>query len=119
MNASDLASRLYDRARDDAELVAVEAISEPPWRPFWLLHEVFVGRFVDTTNGIARIDWAAAVAALDAGELPAPIREQNLLRLAASQAAGTPVSLRVCVVPRVIPPITLVDAARPDEEVGG
>jgi hypothetical protein len=43
---------------------------------------------------LAWIDWNAAVAALDAGHLPASSGEKAVLRLAASLANGTPVSLR-------------------------
>ena len=42
---------------------------------------------------MAAIDWAAAIAALDAGELPCSGGEQRILRLAASLADGIPVSL--------------------------
>jgi hypothetical protein len=42
---------------------------------------------------LASIDWEAAIAALDAGELPCSNGERRVLRLAASIAAGTPVSL--------------------------
>jgi hypothetical protein len=43
---------------------------------------------------MAWIDWEAAVTALDAGQVPASSGEKNILRIAASLAAGTPVSLR-------------------------
>ena len=52
---------------------------------------------VSITDGItkmAQIDWPAAIAALDAGSLPCSGGEQRMLRLAASIADGTPVSLR-------------------------
>ena len=42
---------------------------------------------------LASIDWEAAIAALDAGELPYSNGERRVLRLATSIAAGTPVSL--------------------------
>jgi hypothetical protein len=42
---------------------------------------------------MAAIDWPAAIAALDAGELPCSSGEQRILRLAASLADGIPVSL--------------------------
>jgi hypothetical protein len=42
---------------------------------------------------LASIDWEAAIAALGAGELPCSNGERRVLRLAASIAAGTPVSL--------------------------
>jgi hypothetical protein len=42
---------------------------------------------------LASIDWAAAISALDAGELPSPGGERRMLRLAASLADQAPVSL--------------------------
>jgi hypothetical protein len=48
----------------------------------------------DGTTLLAWIDWDAAIAALHAGQLPASSGEQHVLRLAASIAAGHPVSLR-------------------------
>lgn len=42
---------------------------------------------------MASIDWEAAISALDAGELPCSNGERRVLRLAASIAAGAPVSL--------------------------
>jgi hypothetical protein len=43
---------------------------------------------------MAEIDWAAAITALDAGDLPCSGGEQRMLRLAASLADGIPVDLR-------------------------
>jgi hypothetical protein len=67
----------------------------------WLHRRDFTGPFVHTgvslTDGIttmAEVDWAAAITALDAGDLPCSGGEQRMLRLAASIAGGTPVSLR-------------------------
>src|ERR1700722_9986888 len=71
----------------------------------WLHREDFTGRFVtagpdssdagtmDAGTMLASIDWEAAITALDAGELPCSNGERRVLRLAASIAAGTPVSL--------------------------
>lgn len=64
----------------------------------WLDREDFVGRFITCPDGDdgtspTKVDWEAAVTALDAGELPCAGGEQRILRLAASLAAGTPVSL--------------------------
>jgi hypothetical protein len=56
----------------------------------------FTSRFISTSasgDGLAAIDWAAAIAALDAG-LPCSGGEQRMLRLAASLGDGTPVNLR-------------------------
>lgn len=65
----------------------------------WLRREDFTSRFITAVDGndqgtmLASIDWEAAIAALDAGELPCSNGERRVLRLAASIAAGTPVSL--------------------------
>jgi ABC-type cobalamin/Fe3+-siderophores transport system ATPase subunit len=55
----------------------------------------FTSRFItrDTATRMAVIDWAAAITALDAGEIPCSGGEQRTLRLAASIAGGTPVNL--------------------------
>jgi len=49
-----------------------------------------------TSGGIpmAAIDWEAAISALQVGELPCSGGERRILQLAASLAAGSPVSLR-------------------------
>ena len=47
----------------------------------------------DGTTLMAEIDWAAAITALHTGQLPASGGERRILQLAASIAAGTPVSL--------------------------
>lgn len=57
-------------------------------------------RYLHTSTNItnhaplAWIDWDAAITALDRGHLPASSGEGRILRLAASLAAGCPVSLR-------------------------
>jgi hypothetical protein len=48
----------------------------------------------DGTTPMASIDWDAALTALHTGRLPASSGERSILQLAASIAAGTPVSLR-------------------------
>jgi hypothetical protein len=48
----------------------------------------------DQATLLARIDWHAATSALDHGQIPASSSETSILRLAASLAAGHPVSLR-------------------------
>jgi hypothetical protein len=60
----------------------------------WLARDDFT-RFIYHGAGTAAIDWEAAVAALDAGELPSSGGEKRMLRLAASLAdqAQAPVSL--------------------------
>jgi hypothetical protein len=66
----------------------------------WLHRADFTSRFIATGTSIsdgvtllASIDWEAAVTALHAGGLPASGGERRMLLLAASIAAGTPVSL--------------------------
>jgi hypothetical protein len=57
----------------------------------------FVHAGTSITDGITQmtqIDWDAAISALDNGQLPASGGERRILQLAASIAAGTPVSLR-------------------------
>ena len=57
----------------------------------------FVHTGTSITDGITQmtqIDWDAAISALDNGQLPASGGERRILQLAASIAAGTPVSLR-------------------------
>ena len=63
----------------------------------WLHRDDFTSQFIATGNGgailMAVIDWQAAVTALDHGRLPCSSGERHVLKLAASIAAGTPVSL--------------------------
>ena len=57
----------------------------------------FVHTGTSITDGVtpmAQIDWDAATSALHTGQLPASGGERRILQLAASIAAGTPVSLR-------------------------
>jgi hypothetical protein len=61
----------------------------------------FTSRFIecgisisDGTTQMADIDWAAAITALNAGDLPCSGGERRILRLAASLAGGIPVDLR-------------------------
>jgi hypothetical protein len=66
----------------------------------FIYRDDFTGRFIrhatsisDGATTMADIDWAAAIAALDAGELPCSGGERRILRLAASLADDIPVSL--------------------------
>jgi hypothetical protein len=61
----------------------------------FLRRDDFTSRFItnDPATRMAVVDWAAAIAALDAGEIPCSGGEQRTLRLAASIACGTPVNL--------------------------
>jgi hypothetical protein len=56
----------------------------------------FTGRFIEHGSGtaMAAIGWDAAVAALQAGELPCSGGERRVLMLSASLAGGIPVDLR-------------------------
>ncbi|MGH3252503.1 MAG: hypothetical protein ACRDOI_40685 [Trebonia sp.] len=64
----------------------------------FLHRDDFTTRFIQhgTSNGnpMAAIDWDAAITALASGNLPCSGGERRILQLAASLAAGTPVSLR-------------------------
>lgn len=65
----------------------------------WLHRDDFTSQFITTADAsdgatlMAVIDWQAAITALDHGGLPCSSGERHMLRLAASIAAGTPVSL--------------------------
>jgi len=61
----------------------------------------FTSRFITTGTSIsdgttlmAAVDWDAAIAALQAGELPCSGGERRVLQLSASLAGGIPVDLR-------------------------
>ena len=66
----------------------------------WLHREDFTSRFIttgtsisDRTTLMASTNWEAAITALNAGQLAASSGERRMLLLAASIAAGIPVSL--------------------------
>lgn len=62
----------------------------------WLDREDFTSQFTVATEGdtpTAVIDWKSAIAALEDERLPCSTEDQGILRLAASIANGTPVSL--------------------------
>lgn len=65
----------------------------------WLHRDDFTSQFITTATDasgvtlMAAIDWHTAVTALDHGQLPCSSGERHMLKLAASIAAGTPVSL--------------------------
>lgn len=83
------------RLMDDYELTAAEMLICAP--AFWLRDEEFAARFIRSAGDAVVVAWREAVEALDSGQLAAPVRACRLLRLAASMAAGVPVSLRDCV----------------------
>jgi hypothetical protein len=58
----------------------------------WLDRADFA-RFIHHGTGTAAVDWEAAIAALDAGDLPSSAGEKRMLRLAASLADQAPVRL--------------------------
>jgi hypothetical protein len=59
----------------------------------WLGRNDFVDRFVDTAGDLAWVRWRAAAKALDVGRLPCSGSEAQVLRIAASLAAGVGVDL--------------------------
>jgi hypothetical protein len=67
---------------------------------YWLTRSAFTDRFVhpvtthDGRQSGAWIDWAAAIAALQRGELPCSASEASMLRIAAALGADLPLSLR-------------------------
>jgi hypothetical protein len=81
-------------------LAGIAAVNLLITHRYWLTHPAFTGRFVHPVTTVdghlagARIDWAAAVTALDHGDLPGTDSETHLLRIAASLAAGTPIVMR-------------------------
>lgn len=67
----------------------------------WPFREDFTSRFIDVgtsitdgTTPMAVTGWAAAIAALSAGQLPCSGAERRLLHLAASLGAGVPIDLQ-------------------------
>jgi hypothetical protein len=96
MNVNELAEALRACA---AGLCPVEAgVALLISNGTFLHRDDFTSRFISHgtsgTTPMAAIDWAAATAALDAGELPCSGGERRILRLSASLAAGIPVDLR-------------------------
>jgi hypothetical protein len=79
-----------------ADEAACDLLISSPWP-----HRADFTRFIDSaisvTDGVtnlAHIDWAGAITALRAGELPCSSGERRILHLAASLADGYPVDLR-------------------------
>ena len=96
MNTNDLAAALRACA---AGLCPVEAgVALLISNGTFLHRDDFTSRFISHgTSGTtprAAIDWAAATAALHAGELPCSGGERRILQLSASLAGGIPVDLR-------------------------
>jgi hypothetical protein len=96
VNVNDLAAALRACA---AGLCPVEAgVALLISNGTFLHRDDFTSRFISHgtsgTTPMAAIDWAAATAALHAGELPCSGGERRILQLSASLAAGIPVDLR-------------------------
>jgi hypothetical protein len=96
MNTDDLTAALRNCA---AGLLPLEAGTQLLISNGTFLHrDDFTSRFIHygTSDGtpMAAIDWHAAITALEVGSLPCSGGERRILQLAASLAAGTPVSLR-------------------------
>jgi hypothetical protein len=96
MNTDHLAAALRACA---ADLYPLEAGTELLISNRTFLHrDDFTSRFIEhgTSGGtpMAAIDWEDAITALQVGELPCSSGERRILQLAASLAAGAPVSLR-------------------------
>lgn len=96
MNINDLAAALRACA---AGLCPVEAgVALLISNGTFLHRDDFTSRFISHrtsgTTPTAAIDWAAATAALQAGELPCSGGERRILQLSASLAAGIPADLR-------------------------
>lgn len=96
---------------------------------YWLTHPGFTDRYVhlittgDGHRAGARIDWDAALAALDRGHLAGTGTQTDLLRIAASLAAGTPISLRRVLggldhatITAVATAITTANGAHPEQD---
>jgi hypothetical protein len=99
MDTDDLTAALRACATG---LLALEAGTELLISNGTFLHRHdFTSRFIETgtsisdgTTVMAAVDWDAATTALASGGLPCSGGERRILQLAASLAAGTPVSLR-------------------------
>jgi hypothetical protein len=81
-------------------LYCLEAAAELLIAQPWLHRTGFTGKFVSVNRRLvderatAAVDWAAAISALDTGDLPCSGGEQRMLRVTASLADGLPVDLR-------------------------
>jgi hypothetical protein len=101
-----------------AGLYPTEAAAELLIATTWPGRSDFRGRFIhlgtSITNGttpMAITDWAAAIAALSAGQLPCSGAERRLLRLAASLGDGIPVDLQDALTSLDNPSLDLVTTA--------
>ncbi len=81
------------RAFARGDLCTAAAVELLAAHAFWLFRRDFRGGFVQDSGGLAWVDWAGAVAAVDTGRLICSTGEGTVLRVAASLAAGVPVDL--------------------------
>jgi hypothetical protein len=78
----------------------LEAAAELLAAQRWLQRPDFIGKSLSITPSVpdgqpsATVNWAAAITALDAGELPCSGCEQRMLRITASIGGGIPVNLQ-------------------------
>lgn len=97
LNVSVLVAALHEHAAGlFADTAAVDLIAR---HDMWLHRSCFhpfihIGHCRATGTPIAHIRWRAARTALERGQLPCSDSEADILRIAASLAAGTPIRLR-------------------------
>jgi hypothetical protein len=78
----------------------LEAAAELLTAQCWLQRPDFIGKSLSITPSLpggqpsATVNWAAAITALDAGELPCSGGEQRMVRITASIGGGVPVDLQ-------------------------
>ncbi len=78
-----------------AETAAVQLLAACGWldRPDFTGPHIRAGNSPLSGQPLAHVRWTAATRALAAGKLPATGSERNIVQIAASLAAGTPVRL--------------------------
>jgi hypothetical protein len=112
-------ANLADALRADAKglycapAAAELLIAHPTWltRDDFTGHHIHIGHHLIDNIRLARVDYTAAIAALDTGSLPAAGGEERILRIAASLAQGIPVPLRDVLTGLDAPSVDLVVAA--------
>jgi hypothetical protein len=96
MTPTHLATALRAHAQG---FYCLEAAAELLIAQSWLQRADFSGKYLNVMPGLldgqplAAVNWAAAIVALDAGELPCSGGEQRMLRITASIGGGIPVDL--------------------------
>jgi hypothetical protein len=97
MTPTHLATALRAHAQG---VYCLEAAAELLIAQRWLQRADFSGKYLSITPGLldgqplATVNWAAAITALDAGELPCSGGEQRMLRITAGIGDGIPVDLQ-------------------------